>query len=146
MKLLGRIKVFWKSIRCYLHFEVYLNETNMFQTWFFPRSCVKSIDVKSYIKCYLYNLFTRCTSMKCGFQTTNGASEQVVLQKFDTVPFYCVINKCQMRTSDKLEKCVRSVRLLCSICRNLYRTKIAVKIDFWFHLNKTAAKLYRLLL
>ena len=35
----------------------------------------------------------------------------------------CVINKYQTRTSDKLEKCVHSVVLLCSMCRNLYRTK-----------------------
>ena len=28
-----------------------------------------------------------------------------------------------MRTNDKLEKCVHSVVLLCSICRNFYRTK-----------------------
>ena len=34
----------------------------------------------------------------------------------------CVINKCQTRTSDKLGKCVHSVVLLCSICRNLYWT------------------------
>ena len=57
------------------------------------------------------------------FQTTDGASEQFVLQRFDTAPFCCVINKCRTRTSDKLETCVHSVVFLCSICRNLYRTK-----------------------
>ena len=30
-------------------------------------------------------LFTRCTGSKCGFQTTDGAPEQFVLQKFDTL-------------------------------------------------------------
>ena len=66
---------------------------------------------------------TKCTSIKCGFLTTNGALEQFVLKRFDAAPFCCVINKCQTRTTDKLEKCVHSVVLLCSICRNLYRTK-----------------------
>ena len=47
--------------------------------------------------------------MKCEFQSTDGALEQFVLQMFDIAPFYCVINKCQTRTSDKSEKCVRSV-------------------------------------
>ena len=61
--------------------------------------------------------------MKCGFQTTDGAPEQFVLQRFDTAPFCCVINKCQTRTRDKLEKRVHSVVLLRSIRRNLYRTK-----------------------
>ena len=60
--------------------------------------------------------------MKYGFQITDGAPEQFVLQRFDTAPFCCVINKCQARTSDKFEKCVHIVVLLCLICRNLYRT------------------------
>ena len=34
-----------------------------------------------------------------------------------------IINTCQTRTSDKLEKFLHSVVLLYSICRNLYRTK-----------------------
>ena len=62
--------------------------------------------------------YTRSTIIKCGFQTTDGAPEQFVL-----CTIFCVSNKCQMRTSDKLEKCVYSVVLLCSICRNLYRTE-----------------------
>ena len=61
--------------------------------------------------------------MKCGFQTTDGAPEQFVLQRFGTAPFRCVIDKYHTRTSDKLKKCVQSVVLLCSICRNLYRVK-----------------------
>ena len=60
---------------------------------------------------------TRCKSMKCGFQTTDGAPEQFVLERFHTAPFCCVI------ASDKLEKCVHSVVLLSSICGNLCRTK-----------------------
>ena len=48
---------------------------------------------------------TRCTSTKCGFQTTDGAPEHFVLQRFDTASFCCVINKCQTYMSDKLEKC-----------------------------------------
>ena len=51
--------------------------------------------------------------MKCGFQTTDGAPEQFVLYRFDTIPFYYTINKFQMHTSDKLEKCVHSVVLSC---------------------------------
>ena len=69
------------------------------------------------------NLLTRCTRVKYEFHTTDGAPEQFGLQRFDTVPFCCVINKCQARTSDKLERCVHSVVLLCSIYRNLFRTK-----------------------
>ena len=30
------------------------------------------------------------TSIKCGFQTTDGAPEQFVLRRFDTAPFCCV--------------------------------------------------------
>ena len=63
--------------------------------------------------------------MNCGFQTTDGAPEQFVLQKFDIASFCCVINKCQTRTSDKFKKCVHIVVLLCS--------------------KKTAAESYRLL-
>ena len=37
---------------------------------------------------------------ECGFQTTEGAPDQFVLQRFD---------KCETSTSDKLEKCVRIV-------------------------------------
>ena len=56
--------------------------------------------------------------MKCGFHTKDGALEQFVLLKFDTAPFCCVI------TSVKLEECVHSVVLLCSMCRNFYWIKI----------------------
>ena len=51
----------------------------------------------------------RCTSMKRGFQIIDGAPEQFVLKRFDTASFCWVINKCQISTSDKLEKCVHSV-------------------------------------
>ena len=61
--------------------------------------------------------------MKCGFHTIDCAPEQFVLRRFDTAPFCCIIDKRQTRTSDKLERCVYSVVLLGSICRNLYRTK-----------------------
>ena len=67
-------------------------------------------------------LYTRCTSVKCEFLTTDGASEQFVLLRFDAVSFCCAIDKCQTRTSDKLERCVHSV-VLCSICQKLYQIK-----------------------
>ena len=67
-------------------------------------------------------LSTRYTCMKCGFQSTVGAPEQFMLQRYDAATFCCVVSKCQTRTNDKLEKCVHSVAVLCSICRNLYRT------------------------
>ena len=80
--------------------------------------------------------------MKCRFQTTDGATAQFVLQRFDIAPFCC-----QTRRSDKLEKCVRSVALLCSVCRNLYLKKSfrGQYYFFCFHLKKTAAESFRLL-
>ena len=53
---------------------------------------------------------------------------------------FVVINKRQTRTSDKLEKCVQSVVLLCSKCRNVYRTR---GINFCFHVKKNAAQSLR---
>ena len=32
-------------------------------------------------KTQVFNKYTSCTSMKCGFQTTDGAPEQFVLQR-----------------------------------------------------------------
>ena len=61
---------------------------------------------------------------------------------YDTTPFCYVINKCQTRASDKLEKCVHSVVLLCSIC--ISNKELTVLI-LYFHLKKTVAELYRLL-
>ena len=58
-----------------------------------------------------------CTTCTIQFQTTDGAPEKFVLQRFDTAPLYCVINKCETRASDKLEKCVYSVVLWCSVCQ-----------------------------
>ena len=58
--------------------------------------------------------------MKCRFQTTDGAPEQFALKRFHTAPFCWVIFKYQTPTSDKLEKCVHNVVLLCSMCRNLH--------------------------
>ena len=64
-----------------------------------------------------------------GIQVWNADfRKQVVLQsslyyKHLTLLLCFVINKCQTRTSDKLEKCVHSVVSLRSMCRYLYRTK-----------------------
>ena len=59
-----------------------------------------------------------------GVQIWNGYfRQQMVHQSGDTVPFCCLINKCQTCTNDKFEKRVHSVVLLCSIWRYLYRTK-----------------------
>ena len=49
--------------------------------------------------------------------------------------FCCVINKCQTRRSDKLEKCVRGVVLLYLMCRNLYRTKSIQEQHLFFVFN-----------
>ena len=82
--------------------------------------------------------------MICGFQTTDGTPKQFVLQRFDTAPFCCVINKCHTRTGDKLEKCVHGVVFDMS-------KYIPNKGHSWttliccLHLKKTAAESYRLL-
>ena len=85
---------------------------------------------------------TRCISMKCEFQTTDGAPEQFVLLRFDIAPFYYVINKCQMRINDKLEKCVHSVVFnMSKFIPNKERSRTA--LIFCFHLKKTAPESYR---
>ena len=62
----------------------------------------------------ILTVFTRCVSIKCGFQTTDGAREKFVLYRIDTVPFCFVINKCQMLTSDlqtrNMENCQKNRR------------------------------------
>ena len=84
--------------------------------------------------------------MKCGFQTTDGTPEQFVLSRFNTALICCVINNCQTRRSDKLEKCVHSVVVVFSVSKfipNKGQSRIA--LIFCFHLKKTAAESYRLL-
>ena len=88
---------------------------------------------------------TRCTIWHYGFQTTDGAPEQFVLWRFGTVPFCCVIDKCQTHTSDKLEKCVRSVVVFDMSKFGTEQRAFADGINFCFHLKKTAAESYRLL-
>ena len=75
--------------------------------------------------------FTRCTCMKCGDQTTDGAPKQFVLKRFDAVPFLCFINKCRTRTNDKLEKCVRTV-VSCVQCVEIYTEQRAFADGFNF--------------
>ena len=85
--------------------------------------------------------------MKCGFQTTDGAPDQFVLLRFDTVSFCCVINKCQTRTNDNLEKCVHSVVLLCSIRRRsdkylAYKRKTKI-LEKWRFISQHSLLLVR---
>ena len=49
-------------------------------------------------------------------------SRAVCARKIWHCAIYYVIKKCQKSTNDKLDKCMHSV-VLCSICRNLYRTE-----------------------
>ena len=77
---------------------------------------VVNVGLHGILKATSVLLATKCINMKCRYQKTNGTPEQFV-------PFCCAINMCQMRTNDKLEKCVHSVVLLCSMYRNLYRMK-----------------------
>ena len=69
------------------------------------------IKVTCKVEIFFYFGTTKCISVRCGFQTTDGAPEQFVLQKFDAMLFCFVIDKCQTHTSDKLKKCVRTVVL-----------------------------------
>ena len=62
-------------------------------------------------------------------------------KRFDTVPFCCVINKCQTRTSDKLKSvcivlccCVQYVEIFTE------QEAFADALIFCFHLKKTAVK------
>ena len=56
-------------------------------------------------------------------------------ERFDTAPFCCVVDECQTSTRDKLE---HGVVLLCSMRRNLYRTK-SIRGLFAPHSNWKAA-------
>ena len=60
------------------------------------------------------------------------------------MPFCCVIDKCQTRTSDKLETCVYGVVLNMSkfILNKDYSQTALI---FCFHVKKTATESYRLL-
>ena len=64
--------------------------------------------------------YTRCTSIKYWFQTTDGAPEQFVLQNL-TLRHYVVSSTSVKRTQVINWKNVRIV--LRSICRNLHRTR-----------------------
>ena len=92
-------------------------------------------------------LNSKATSV-LGVQVNADFQEQMVhksslYHKVWILHHFVVINKCQTRTSYKLEKYMYSVVLLCSMYGNLYRTKTA--FIFCFHLKKTAAESYRLL-
>ena len=80
--------------------------------WKFLSHSQLSLSLTIIFHCCVINLCTSCTSIKCVFQTTDGAPEQFVPW---ICAFCCVINKCQPHTSDKLEKWVHSVVSLCSI-------------------------------
>ena len=54
-----------------------------------------------------------------------------MLWRFDTAPLCCVINKCQLRTNDKLEKCVHGVGLLYSICGKSTRGRHKSFVFIW---------------
>ena len=82
--------------------------------------------------------------MKWGFQTTDGVPEQFVLWRFDTASFCCVINKCQMLTSDKLEKCAQSC---CVVVFNTFKfipNKEHSRINFLFSFKENWCESYRL--
>ena len=75
-------------------------------------------------------------------------------ERFDTAPFCCVIDRCQTRTSHNLEKCVRSVVLLCSSvkCSSVQVSKFVpnkehsqTALILCFHSKETAAESHRLL-
>ena len=84
-------------------------------------------DVKSSVPCvYVWNVHFRRHMAPLVRQNS-------LCYKDLTLRHFIVINKCQTRTSDKLEKHVHSVVLLCSICRNLYKEHSRMALIF-FHI------------
>ena len=69
-----------------------------------------------------------------------GCTRAVCVTRFDTAPFRCVINMCQTRTSDKLEKYCVVVFDMSKVVPNKEQSRGA----FCFLLKKTAAESYRL--
>ena len=73
----------------------------------------------------LYGVYTRCTSMKCGFQTTDGAVQWwSSLCYKDLTLCHFVVSSTSVRCPRVINwKSVHRVVLMCSICWNLYQTK-----------------------
>ena len=61
-----------------------------------------------------------------------------------TLCHFCIVNKCQMLTSNKLEKCVHSVVLFVFNISKLLPNKnhSCTALNFCFHLKKTVAESY----
>ena len=64
--------------------------------------------------------YTRCMSMKPGFQTTDGVPEQFCYKDLTLRHFVVSSTSVKRARVTHWEKCVNNVMSLCLICRNLY--------------------------